>query len=159
MQYHIDPQKRPIIFNPVPINENEVFIPINEQYYKGIKPFYLISSFGRVFNKYSGRYLTAYSPNRVENSRFIVNLQFDINGKSKEKRVHLQRCMMISFCYRDDCDSLEVDHADGVWYDNYLSNLEWVTKSENIKRAWKLGIYDRNNLFKEKITCPIKFTM
>jgi len=134
MKYNLE--NVPITFTPVPINEYEYFVPINEYYYIGIRPYYLISSFGRVFNKYANKFLSVYPGGNINNSRYICNLKFlDPDGKTKDRGIPIHRAMMISFKFRPDCDNFEVDHIDGVWYHNYLENLQWLPKVDNIKKS------------------------
>tara|TARA_R110002012_G_scaffold135578_1_gene289465 strand:- start:55 stop:441 length:387 start_codon:yes stop_codon:yes gene_type:complete len=42
--------------------------------------------------------------------------------------------------------SLTVDHIDGDKLNNSISNLEWVSKSENTKRQHALGLADTGGL-------------
>ena len=42
-------------------------------------------------------------------------------------------------------DDYQVDHLDGDKFNNNLSNLEFVTRSENIKRAWAMGLMKKGN--------------
>ncbi len=34
----------------------------------------------------------------------------------------------------------EVDHIDENKYNNYVGNLEWVTRLENVQRSWRTGL-------------------
>lgn len=49
----------------------------------------------------------------------------------------------------------QINHKNHVRDDNRVENLEWVTFSENIKKAWEFGQFDTNNhttkLNKEKV--------
>jgi hypothetical protein len=57
-------------------------------------------------------------------------------GKGMVRTVH--RLMAIVFMNILDQKELEVDHINGVKTDNRLENLELVTRSENMKRYFKL---------------------
>ena len=59
-----------------------------------------------------------------------------INKKLVTKKVH--RLVAEAFCEGDH--SLTVDHINGIKSDNNASNLEWVTRAENVRRAVKNGL-------------------
>tara|TARA_R110000868_G_scaffold61031_1_gene185636 strand:- start:26 stop:529 length:504 start_codon:yes stop_codon:yes gene_type:complete len=59
------------------------------------------------------------------------------NGTRRNRFIH--RLVAQVFIENPE-NKLEVNHKNGNKYDNNLSNLEWVTPSENIKHAIKLGL-------------------
>lgn len=70
-------------------------------------------------------------------------LLFSPNGKA----MTVHRAVLEAF--EGECDS-EIDHIDGNKKNNALYNLEYVTRSENMRRAWQNGNRDRKASFKEK---------
>ncbi len=61
-----------------------------------------------------------------------------INRKQYNLKVHL--LVKIYFNGLPDNEKMQVDHIDGNKQNNHLDNLEWVTPSENIKRAYITGL-------------------
>lgn len=60
------------------------------------------------------------------------------NSKSKYRFVH--RLIAETFIDNPECKK-EVNHKDGNKLNNHISNLEWVTRHENIKHAFDTGLY------------------
>lgn len=62
-------------------------------------------------------------------------------GKDGNK-VHCLIHRLVAMTYKSlpDYTDLEVNHIDGNKLNNHISNLEWVTKSRNIKHAFELGL-------------------
>jgi hypothetical protein len=60
-------------------------------------------------------------------------------GDNKHKPVYIHRLLAQSFIPNPN-NKIEVNHIDGNTKNNDLSNLEWVTKSENALHAYKLGL-------------------
>lgn len=61
-----------------------------------------------------------------------------IDGKLVTRKVH--RLVAERFCTRSRPDQLEVNHIDGNKLNNHFSNLEWVNRSENMKKAFSVGL-------------------
>lgn len=70
------------------------------------------------------------------NGYYYLNLCKD--GNTKNVRVH--RLVAISFLNSSD---LQVNHRNGIKTDNRLENLEWVSRSDNSKHAYALGLNKR----------------
>jgi hypothetical protein len=67
-----------------------------------------------------------------------VNLYF--HKKLIVKRIH--RLVALAFI-PNPANKPQVNHIDGVKSNNNLSNLEWVTKSENIQHSYNIGTHKR----------------
>lgn len=59
--------------------------------------------------------------------------------KGIKRYFYVHRLVMDSFSPSNNT-SLQVNHKNGIKTDNRLSNLEWVTQSENNKHAFKIGL-------------------
>ena len=110
----------------------------------GLDSCYMVSNIGNVISK-----------NRVEKSirRTVVrktkniSLHKDRNGyilarlmKDGNQRTFLvHRLVMLAFCGEDKYRTF-VNHKNGKKDDNRLENLEWVTKSENVKHSFAIGL-------------------
>lgn len=115
-------------------NENEVFLYITNEMVKGIRPWYLVSNYGNVYST---------------NSRRLLNLTTSADGykvctvrtiDNKGITIYVHRVEMMAFKYESGCEFLDVDHVNCNKLDNYITNLEWVTTSENTRRAAENGL-------------------
>lgn len=70
------------------------------------------------------------------------------NGVGKRFQVH--RLMMIAFVPNPE-NKPQVNHIDGVKDNNLLENLEWNTRSENQRHAFRIGIKKGYPTWKGKI--------
>lgn len=83
-------------------------------------------------------------PERVMKNRIVRGYNYvmlDVNdGKIKtRKNMRVARLVATHFI-RKPKDGEEVNHKNGKRLDDNIENLEWVTKSENIKHAYRLGL-------------------
>ena len=97
---------------------------------------YIIYETGEIFSIKSKKFIEPYKSEKGY-------LYFSPNGKAKT--VH--RAVLEAF---DGEEKSEIDHIDGDKTNNALYNLEYVSRSENMKRAWANGARDRKASFKEK---------
>lgn len=104
--------------------------------YKG----YFIDTNGDVFNK-NGRKLKPY----INGSYLVVDLPIG-NGRYKKCTIH--RLVALVFL-ENPLNKPQVNHKDGDKLNNNVSNLEWATRSENMKHAYNVLF---NSHFGEKNT-------
>ena len=64
-------------------------------------------------------------------------LLVDEDGKPHYKLLH--RIIAECFCEKRNTAN-EVNHIDGIKTNNHYSNLEWVTREENLKHAYENGL-------------------
>jgi hypothetical protein len=108
---------------------------------------YMVSDSGAIFSKERkvmrlGRMVKTgginLSPDTSRDGYSLVCLTDDNN---KRKMLRLHRVVLISFCgYPEDKNMTQVNHINGIKSDNTLSNLEWVTPSQNTSHAFRLGL-------------------
>ena len=99
---------------------------------------YYISTWGRIYNSETGNIL----PKNIyyDKDKYItIHLSSPIDDLFYVVQPH--RIALMTFNYIEECENLDVNHKDGVKYHNWIWNLEWATRSENIQHALK------NNLF------------
>jgi hypothetical protein len=126
--------------------DSEVWKPVTVD---GLRNSYRVSSHGRVMRvargsgTQHGRVLRG-SPNAVGYP--VANLSLD--GEPKQYLVH--RLVATAFLGPPP-PKHEVNHIDGVTTNNRADNLEWVTKSENGKHAFRIGLHVHHGLRGEQI--------
>lgn len=105
------------------------------EYYLTIPGFenYEVSNLGNVRNKRTGRILIQML--NKEGGYYRVNLA------GRHHYVH--RLVAMAF-FDEDITGKDVNHIDGDHWNNHLSNLEIVTRKENIQHAWDTGLCRRN---------------
>lgn len=119
----------------------------------GIKPYYYISNTGLVYSIYYNKYII---PHKNHSGYLQVSLMTE-TGRVFRK-VH--RLVLICFNPILNYQLYEVNHINGIKYDNYLWNLEWVTSKENkahaILNGLSNGLIGEYN-FKNKISVDIAY--
>lgn len=62
------------------------------------------------------------------------------SGEKKPRKLSVHRLVALTFIPNDDIEKIQVNHIDGNKLNNKVSNLEWVTPSENDYKAYEIGI-------------------
>lgn len=112
---------------------------------KGYREIYEISNFGNVRTKdrngARGYYCRGHDKKQYANSSGYLRVGLNINGKNKFYFVH--RLVAENFLNKVDGKNF-VNHIDGNKKNNKISNLEWCTRSENERHAWKIGLKNKD---------------
>lgn len=115
-----------------------------------LSPYYLVSNLGRV--KSIERDVPCAVGTRHKKEKILTptdyhgyyHVGFKVNGKHYSPLVH----QLVMFAFNDikKYPEWEIDHINGDSHDNRLENLEYVSSSENTKRAYSLGLQDKKVL-------------
>lgn len=111
---------------------------------KGFEGLYQVSSLGRI-KKMPKTTITKKGEKTTK--EYIMKLETGKNGyimtgiRKDNRRHHLYvaRIVAENFIDNPECKR-EVNHINGDKSDNSVSNLEWVTKRENMDHAMKTGL-------------------
>ena len=66
---------------------------------------------------------------------------FSENGRTKNYLAH--RLVLSAFSPIENMNEYDVNHKNGNKLDNRPSNLEWATRSENVKHSYKNGLQSK----------------
>ena len=103
---------------------------------------YFVTSDGCIISR-SRKNFTDYVLTQRLNSSGYLYVDVKIQGKRKKLLVH----RAIALAFLDNPDNKPcVNHKDGNKLNNYVSNLEWCTYSENMKHAVTMGLNSVPNL-------------
>ena len=105
---------------------------------------YMISNWGRIYNKYKDLYLPK-NIIRSKNNYVTVALNL-IDGSIIDTPIHRLVCAAfngVPCIWRID-ELMYINHIDGVKWHNEPYNLEWVTPSQNTQHAHRIGIAGRS---------------
>lgn len=120
-----------------------------EQIWKDIKGYeglYQVSNIGnirsldrKVFNNGNNSICNVkgkiLKPNKDKGGYEYVGL---VKNKTKTNSIKVHRLVAFAFCEGYEV-GLEVNHKDGVRHNNNFNNLEWVSRSKNIRDTFKRG--------------------
>lgn len=97
---------------------------------EGVYKNYGIDEYGNVYNQHMKRLVWKIN----ENGYATVGL---VNPGCKQKYFRIHRLVMFNFKGLDpNPERTDVNHIDGNKLNNHISNLEWNTRSENLKHAY-----------------------
>lgn len=120
------------VLNPMP---GEYFVDITPDIIPGVYPYYMISNYGRLFNKYTSCFIGNNSnPNHYTHC---------ILSGEPNTQIDLHRLVMMVFHPRPDFANMYINHKDGNKTNNRIDNLEWCTASENTIHGYNTGLIPR----------------
>lgn len=134
---------KPVFNIPEDTDEYEYFVGLSDYAAPGVMPYYAISNYGRIINKYSGLVLK-------ENIRPTGYGYYCLASEKGQTKYTSHVMIAKSFLENDNEDKNQINHINGNKLDNYInkrmddgtieSNLEWVTPKENIRKAYDTGL-------------------
>ena len=95
-------------------------------------PTYEVSNEGDVRNVKTGRIIKQHI-----NGRGYPSLAL---RKDKQQITKVTHRLIADSFFDGDHEGLDVNHRDGNKTNNYISNLEWCTRKENIQHAFAIGL-------------------
>lgn len=115
-----------------------------------LSPNYLVSNYGRVKSK--ERKVPCKHGFRLKKEKLLTpynhhgyyHVGFKVNGKHVNPLIH--RLVMYAFGEIKPYPEWEIDHINGNSLDNRFENLEYVSSSENTKRAYNMNLQDKSKL-------------
>lgn len=111
----------------------EIFRQITPRMVEGVLDYYQVSNFGRVYHNYKKIIMKP----GLSTSGYLFVVMSTNKGS---KIVQLHRLVLIAFNDICDRDNYQVNHINGNKQCNYLWNLEWVSRSENVLHAYHTGL-------------------
>lgn len=80
---------------------------------------------------------------KFDQTQGYLRAPLNSDGRTRFVKVH----RLVSEAYLPNPDGKpEINHRDGNKHNNACSNLEWVTRLENIQHAWRIGLYRRRTV-------------
>lgn len=124
--------------------EQEYWVQITDKVVPYIRPYYYISTYGRIGSMANGSFnLLSLVKDRNGYLMVCLHLYNNITDEGIFRRQinkRVNRLVIMSFYdLPENYEELEVNHKNSIRDDNRLSNLEWVTSKENTFHALKYG--------------------
>ena len=108
----------------------------------GFEDSHEVSNFGRIRSK--DRYVSRNNTDLLKKGQFITlnvtpkgYLRFQITSHGKRNNLLVHRAVAESFIGPPPQEDYQINHKDGDKKNNHISNLEWVTQSENMNHAYE----------------------
>ena len=125
---------------------------------EGYEGYYQVSNLGRIkrlerigkSDKHMGDRIL--SLNQPKSPYLIVRLAVESDNFFKDKNFTVHKLVASAFLPKIEGKN-EVNHIDGNKKNNCASNLEWVSRSENMKHAYETGLASAN--ITTAITCQV----
>jgi len=118
---------------------------IDNEIWKKFNDNYFVSNYGRVMSYFKNN-KKILNPIKHHSGYLFVNIN--------KKKYVIHRLVAILFI-DNPLNKKEVNHKNGIKSDNNISNLEWVTASENSKHAYYLKLRKSIDEHKKKIVLNI----
>jgi len=119
--------------------ENEIWKDI-----VGFEEYYQINNTGDVIAKervsWNGKVYVVRKRKKIKSQKDgngYVQVPLSINKKQKRYLVH--RLVATAFIPNPE-NKPQVNHINGIKTDNFVKNLEWSTRSENVSHSFKIGL-------------------
>ena len=117
---------------PVVHRPEEIWKPIN--FISNLQDWYYVSNYGRVYSRFTGLLI---KPVKRRDGYLIVLLRTKDN---LAVALVVHRLVMMAHKPISNPDDFHVNHIDGIKTNNIITNLEWVTRSENMIHAYSIGL-------------------
>lgn len=132
---------------PMEFFPNEIFLDVSLSELPEGFNHHKVSNYGRVYDYRRETYCNLHL-----DSKGYLYIIAAYNGQKMYPRVH--RLVLATFGYIPGCETMLVNHLDGIKYHNYPWNLEWTDYSGNAKHAYSIGLID-NKKGEDRVSAKI----
>lgn len=107
---------------------------------EGYEDLYMVNENGNVLSlNYRNLGISKEVKTKTDKKGYI---HIRLHKDTTQKQIGIHRVVALTFLEKPSF-KCEVNHKDGIKSNNNVENLEWITRSENIKHAFKLGLRQR----------------